>query len=96
MCCLLDDLRRHPEHRTLQRRPVCTISGQRLHVHFFGDTKVRDLDTTLIIDKDVGSLDIPMDDPSFVKVFKTLEDLTDEILDKGLLECTVIAQKSGD
>ena len=30
ICCLLDDFRCHPEHRSLQRRPVCSVTREQV------------------------------------------------------------------
>ena len=60
---------------------------------FLGDTKVGNLDATLVVDKDVRALDVAMDDIPFVKVVKAAEDLPHEILYERLLESTVVAQQ---
>lgn len=61
-----------------------------------GDSEIRDLDPSLVVDKDVGSLDVSMNDLSVVKVGETLQRLSDERPDERLLERAVVAEQRGD
>lgn len=64
--------------------------------HFLRDTKVRDLDASLVIDKDVRPFDVTMYNVALVQVIQPLKDLPDEILDQRFLERSVVAQKGSD
>ena len=63
---------------------------------FLGDTEVGDLDAALVVDEDIRTLDIAMDDTAFMDVVKALEDLAYERADERLLERAVVAQERGD
>jgi hypothetical protein len=63
---------------------------------FFRYTKIGDLDTALIVYEDVGTLDVTMDDASLVDIVQALQNLANEVADKGLFEGTVISQQRGD
>lgn len=56
------------------------------------DPEIGNLDPSLIVDENIGTLDIPMDDPPFVHVVETLEDLAQEIAHERFFECAVVAQ----
>jgi len=61
---------------------LCSREGIILTVvDFLGDTKVGNLDTTLVVDENVGAFDVSVDDIPLVKVVKALKNLTNEVLD---------------
>jgi hypothetical protein len=41
---------------------------QKIRFYLFRDSEIGDFDDSLVIDEDVGTLDIPMNDVSFVQV----------------------------
>lgn len=89
---LLDDLRGHPEHGSLQRRtvPVARCAAQNIgRLHLFGDTEIGNLDPSLIVDQDVGTLDISVNDLTAVKVCETSDDLAYEAPNKRFPKGTV-------
>lgn len=56
--------------------PVGTPDDGRVaHASGGGDSEVRKLDAPVLIGKDVGALDVAMDDTLIMKIYKTLEDL---------------------
>lgn len=58
------------------------------------DTEIRDLDPTLVIDENVGSLDISMNNPSVVKIDESLKRLSNERPNESLLERSVVSEQS--
>lgn len=64
--------------------------------YFLRDTEIRNLDVSLVIDEDVRSLDISMNDLSLVEVIETGEDLSNELADQCFFERSVIREESGD
>ena len=58
-----------------------------------GDTKVRNLDTTLVVDEHVRAFDITVDDISFMQVVETCQDLAHPIANERLGECTIVANQ---
>ena len=67
--------------------------SKRTAIDFFRYTEIGDLDPTLIVDENVGALDVAMDYVTFVEIVEALEDLADKVLDEGFLKRTVIAQE---
>lgn len=61
--------------------------------HFLRNTEIRYLDSTFIVDENIGTLDITMDNISLVKIVQALKNLANEIFDQRLLESSVISQK---
>lgn len=57
------------------------------------DTKVGNLDATLVIHKHVSALDIAMDDIPGVQVVQALENLANPVTDERFRECTVVAEQ---
>lgn len=80
------------DERQLISKAVSISSGStsRTVFHFLGDTKVRDLDTTFIIDEHVSTLDITMDDIPLVKVIQPEKDLSDPVRNERFLEGAVV------
>lgn len=68
-----------------------TAKQTRTAVDFFRYTKVGDLDSALVVNEDVGTLYVAMDDVALVEVVETLEDLADKVLDEGFLERAIVA-----
>ena len=64
--------------------------------NLLGDSEIRYLDATLVINQYIRSLDISMNDISLVQVIQATEDLSDEMPDKSLFERSVVTKKSGD
>ena len=70
---------------------ACTRVGGLLTVlDLLGNTKVRDLDSTLVVDKHVSAFDVPVDDVALVEVVETEQDLADPIAHERLLERAII------
>lgn len=106
---LLDNLGGHPEHGALQRWSMILGQGythQRISdehprkirlartvFDFFGDTKVGKLDAALVIDKDVRTLDITVNNRLPMEVLQTAQDLSDPVNSERLLKGTVIFQQ---
>ena len=92
---LLDNLGGHPEYRALQRRTVALGQGYthqhisdeyprelklaRTILNLFRDAKVRKLDPALIVDEDVRTLDVTVDDRLPMEVLQTAQDLSDPV-----------------
>lgn len=64
--------------------------------HFLGDTEIRYLDSSLVINKHIGTFDVAVDDIPFVEVVQASQDLPYPVTNKWLLKRTVVAQKRGD
>jgi hypothetical protein len=60
------------------------------------DPEIGNLDATLVIDQDVRTLDIPMDNVPLVQVVQAGQDLPDKVLDERFLERAIVVQESGD
>ena len=58
--------------------------------HFLGDTEIRYLDSSLVVNKHVGTLDVAVDDISFVQIVQAKQNLSDPVAYKRLFERTVI------
>lgn len=65
-------------------------------MQFLGNAEVGNLDATFVVDENVCTLDIPMDNAPFMYVVETVQDLSDEVPYKWLFEGTVVAEKSSD
>jgi hypothetical protein len=105
--CLFHNLRCHPKHRSLQRRPVHPFTKQvyrskldTVHrekasaptvLNFLRYAEIRYFNPTFIVHKDVSTFDISMDDVPFVQIIQALENLANEILNEGFLKSSVIA-----
>ena len=63
------------------RGGVSSGTTSRTVFHFFRDTKVRNLDATLVINEHVGTFDISVDDISLMEVIQPEEDLSDPVTD---------------
>lgn len=99
-------LKRGPMHLGAGEQ-VCSSSSQRAHratrigskrtvLDLLRDAKVGDLDPALVVDEDVGALDVAVDDLALVEVFEPGEDLAHELGHERLLERAVVAQERGD
>lgn len=60
-----------------------------------GDTKVGNLDGALVVNEDVRTFDVSMNDISLVEIVETLKALLDECADERFFKGTVIAKQSG-
>jgi hypothetical protein len=56
------------------------------------DTKVGDLDTALVVYKNVRAFDITMNDVAFMEIVESFQDLSNKVFHEGLFKCTVIPQ----
>jgi len=74
--------------------PQVSTEDSRTVVDLLRNSKVRNLDTTLIIHEDVGPFDVTVDNVAFVKIVETLKDLPDEVLDKRFLKGTIIGKQT--
>lgn len=72
------------------------VMKKRTVLQFLGNTEVGNLDATFVVDQNVRTLDIPMDNAPFMYVVETVQDLSDKVPYKWLLEGTVVAEKSSD
>jgi len=66
------------------------VSGGHVSRHLWvlnsGQTEVTDFEIAIFVDQNVGRLEVSVNDARTVDVFKTSEDLVQEILDKLLFE----------
>lgn len=70
------------------------LAGHELRtICLLGDTKVGNFDASLVIDENVASLDVAVNDVAFMKVLQALKDLPDEVLDQCLLKGTIVPQE---
>jgi hypothetical protein len=78
-------------------RDIVEKNGRRrTRLDLLGDTEIGDLDTSFVVDEDVGALYVSVDDALLVQVGESLQCLTDEDSDQGLLERAVVAEQGGD
>ena len=103
VCRLPHHLGRHPENGALQRHALKALVSalrarreKRRGFDALGDAKVGDFDATFVVDEDVGTLDVTVDDILRVEVGETGQDLSDEVGDEGLAEWTVVDKHCGD
>lgn len=91
---------RFPVKRSRQQRLFSHTPGtptrqsgknKRTAVDFFRYTKIGDFDAPLVVDENVGALNVAVDDVSLVEVVEALEDLADKVFDEGFLKGTIIA-----
>lgn len=89
--CLLNHFRGHPVNATLHGDSVCVATSttsprtkKSRGLYPFRDTEIGDLDAALVVNKDVGALDITMDDITAVEIRETGKDLPHEVLDQRL------------
>jgi hypothetical protein len=92
---LLDNLGGHPEYRALQRRTMALGQGyaqQRISDEYsrevrlartifdlFRDAKIGKLDTAFVVDEDVRTLDVTVDDRLPMEVLQSAQDLSDPV-----------------
>src|SRR5579862_7300926 len=91
---LLDNLWSHPENRPLQRRAVPSTGAE--HTAGFDalrNAKVRDFNSTFVIDKHICPFDVTMDDLTAMEICEASEDLADEVANERLLQGTVLVEK---
>jgi len=62
-------------------------------IHFLGDTKVGDLNTAFVINEDVCTFNIAVDNISFMKVVQSLKDLMDKVANERLFERAIIGEQ---
>jgi hypothetical protein len=62
----------------------------------FRNPEIGNLDPTLIIDQNVRTLDIPMDNVPLVQVIQSGQDLPDEVLDERFLKRAIVVQEGRD
>lgn len=60
------------------------------------DAKIGDLDTAFIVHKDIGALDVPVDDLPLVQVVQTHKDLAHKVAHERFFEGTIVVQQRGD
>jgi hypothetical protein len=106
---LLDNLGGHPEHGALQRWTVIFrqsytyqhISDETIRkvmlartvFDLFRDAKVGKLDTTLVIDEDVCTLDVTVDDRLPMEVLQAAQDLSNPVDSERLFKSAVVSQQ---
>jgi hypothetical protein len=66
---------------------------KKIRFDLFRNSKIGDFDDSLVIDEDVGTLDIPMNDISLVQVVESAEDLADKVADQGFFKGAVLGQE---
>jgi len=69
--------------------------GKLTAFNFLRYPKVGDLDSTFIVDENIGTFDISMDDLPFMEIIETGEDLSNEVSYKRFFESAIVAQESG-
>lgn len=89
-------LRRSAGCRRSQQPPHEEKRRRRTVFDLLRDAEIRNLDVALVVNKDVGALDIAMYNLALVKVVKTREDLPDELGDEGLFEGAVVLEERRD
>lgn len=62
----------------------------------FRDTEIRYFDSTSVINENIGTLDVTMDNPLFMKVVKAHQHLSDPEFDEGFFKGAVVFQERGD
>ena len=96
---LFDDFGCHPEDASLEGGAV-DVSLLRLEdsarFDAFGDAEIGDFDDAFVVDKDVGALDVAVDNILAVEVGEAREDLADEVADEGFLEGAIGSEHGGD
>jgi len=70
------------------------LAEQRLHTisNFLRDPEIRDLDASLVVNQDVGSLDVSVNDIPLVQVFESYQNLPDKVLDERFFECAIVVE----
>jgi len=59
-------------------------------IDFFRNSKIRNLDASLVVDEDIGAFDITMDDISLVEIDQTRQRLSHEFLDEAFFKRAII------
>ena len=106
---LLDNLGGHPEYGALQRwtavlgqsyahqnisdRYSREVKLARTVFDFFRDAKVGKLDTTLVVDENVRTLDVTVDDRLPMEVLQATQDLSNPVYSERLFKGTVVLQQ---
>lgn len=106
---LLDNLRGHPEYRALQRWSVVLGQGYahqhisdehprdvkraRTVFDFFRDAKVGKFDPTLVINEDVRTLDVTVDDRLPMEVLQAAQNLSNPVDSERLFKGTIVFQQ---
>lgn len=60
------------------------------------NAKIRDLDPSLVVDENIGALNVAMDNLPLVEVVESSKNLADELAHERLLEGAVVGQQSGN
>jgi hypothetical protein len=69
------------------------VISARTILDLFRDAKVGKLDTTLVIDQDVRTLDVTMDDRLPMEVLQTTQDLSNPVSSEGLFKGPIVSQQ---
>lgn len=93
---LFDDFGGHPEDGALEGRTIDVAAFGWVEeggsFNTLGDSEIRDLDRAFVVDENVGTLDIPVDDVFAVEVGKTVEDLANKVADQRFFQLSVIIE----
>ena len=72
---------------------VCKIlntTGALTVLHFLRNTEIGDFDATLVVDKDVGALDVAVNNVTFVQVVEPFKNLPNKVFHERFFECAVV------
>ena len=75
---------------------MCTAAEKIRCLDLLRDTKIRNLDAALVVNEDVGALDVSMDDIPAVEVGEASNNLSDETADEGFSESSIRVQHGSD
>ena len=78
---------------TFRSHPSCKPSKKLTIFYFLRNTEIGYLNSTFVVDENIGTFNITVDNISLVKIVQALKNLANEIFDQRLLESSVISQK---
>lgn len=98
---LLDNFGCHPEDGALERDArACAFAGggnkKTGGFNALANAEITDLDTTVVVDEDVGALNIAMDDVLGMQVCQSRKDLSDKVCNQWFTERTIVDEHGGD
>ena len=83
----------------LETRQVCSrisLTDSLTLFDLLRDTEIGNLDSASVVDQDIGSLNVSMNNVCLVQIAQTLQDLLHECPDQCFLESPVIRQQMGN
>ena len=78
---------------TFSSHPSCKPNKKLTIFYFLRNTEIGYLNSTFVVDENIGTFNITVDNISLVKIVQALKNLANEIFDQRLLESSVISQK---